>query len=75
MKAMLVTLGIFLTGCAGLPEADNLRSTAAQAADAALDSAIWRVCATPTMGALNRRFPAGSDVRERYEAFCAEVGR
>ncbi len=67
--AMLFVILILLTGCASFNTGFAAGTEkGAQAADSALDSALWYVCKGASVGAVNRRFGSAPSA---YKALCA----
>lgn len=69
MIAILALLGA-LTGCAevnGIRQAIGLYG--ANAADQALETAIWEICKGSPIGAINRRFDTEPE-KQAWQAIC-----
>ena len=64
-----------LVGCSGCAEVAALRSGAAQhgadAADQALDTAMWTICKATPVGAIKRKFKTPEE-RTAYNALCPD---
>ena len=75
-KVTIVILTGFLTGCGLTSEGDAVRAAVrdygAKAADAELDNIVWGLCNAVSIGAVNRRYPAGSKKAAGREALCGE---
>lgn len=74
MRAVLIL--VFLAGCGFTPEGDAVRAAVrdygARAADAELENLEWGLCNAVSVGAVNRRYPAGSKKAAGREALCGQ---
>jgi len=73
-KIFVMFLTIALTACTGgCAEFDAARAAAAEhgadAADQALDTALWTICNATPVGAIKRRFKSEEE-REAYNKIC-----
>ena len=64
MKVYILILALLLSGCGLTPEGDAFRAAVrdigAKAADAELENLEWGICNGASVGAVKRRYPAGS---------------
>ena len=71
-----VIVALMLAGCGLTPEGDAVRAAVrdygAKAADAELENLEWGMCNAASIGAVNRRYPAGSKKASGREALCGQ---
>ena len=76
MKPLIIIAVLFLAGCGFTKEGDAVRAAVrdygAKAADAELESLEWGMCDAASIGAVNRRYPAGSKKASGREALCGQ---
>lgn len=75
--APLVLIGaLLLSGCGLTREGDAVRAAVrdygAKAADAELENLEWGICNAASVGAVKRRYPAGSKKASGRDALCGE---
>ena len=73
---IVFVVALLLSGCGLTPEGDAVRAAVreygARAADVELENLVWGLCNAVSVGAVNRRYPAGSKKAAGREALCGE---
>lgn len=73
---VVVIAMLLLGGCGFTREGDAFRAAVrdfgAQGADAELENLEWGICNAASIGAVKRRYPAGSKKAAGREALCGE---
>ena len=75
-RLVVLILALLLSGCGLTQEGDAMRSAVrdygARAADAELENLEWGICNAASVGAIKRRYPAGSKKAAGRDALCGD---
>ena len=73
---VILVVALMLSGCGLTSEGDAVRAAVrdygAKAADAELENLEWGICNAVSVGAVNRRYPAGSKKATGRDALCGQ---